>query len=158
MPRRRDAPPEAPFDALGREVRGLFHQMKAAAEAIHEGRGGLPVAQRAVLESLCREGPATVPALARARPVSRQHIQVLVNALLAEGLAETRENPGHRRSPLVAATDEGRRRFAEMRAREGRALARQALPVSDAELRSATRVLRARREHLAHAWPPRPER
>ena len=158
MPRRSEATDETPFDTLGREVRGLFHQLRATAEAIHEERGGLPVAQRAVLESLHRGGPATVPALARARPVSRQHIQVLVNALLEEGLVETLENPGHRRSPLVALTAAGRKRFEEMRARERRALAKPGLPVSDAEMRAAARVLRALREHLARAWPPRAER
>jgi DNA-binding MarR family transcriptional regulator len=147
------APDEPAFDALGREVRRLFHQLRASAEAIHEEQGSLPIAQRAVLESLHRDGAATVPALARARPVSRQHIQALVNALREAGLVETRPNPAHRRSPLVALTPAGRRRFLAMRARERRALATRRLPASDAEMRGAARVLRALRGHLAREWP-----
>lgn len=155
---RRGDPGEEAFEALGREVRGLFHQLRATGEAIHAAHDALPVSQRAVLESLHRDGPATVPALARARPVSRQHIQVLVNALLEAGLVEAAENPGHRRSPQIALTAAGRRRFEAMRARERRALAGQPLPVSAAELRSAARVLRVLRTHLAEAWPPRAAR
>ncbi len=155
---RRGSPGEEAFDALGREVRGLFHQLRATGEAIHAAHGGLPVSQRGVLESLYRDGPATVPALARARPVSRQHIQVLVNALLEAGLVETAENPGHRRSPQIALTVAGRRRFEAMRLRERRALEAQRLPVSAAELRAAARVLRALRTHLARALPPRAAR
>lgn len=155
VPPRRAAPDEPAFESLGREVRGLFHQLRAAAEGIHAEHGGLPVAQRAVLESLHRDGPTSVPALARARPVSRQHIQVLVNALLAEGLVETTPNPGHRRSPLVALTRAGAKRFSEMRARERRALARLELGASEAELRTATRVLQAVRVALARRWPSR---
>ena len=37
------------------------------------------MAQRAVLEYLLINGPATVPAIARARRVTRQHMQALVN-------------------------------------------------------------------------------
>jgi DNA-binding MarR family transcriptional regulator len=147
--------PESAFDQLGREVRGLFHQLRAAAETIHADHDALPIAQRAILESLHRDGPATVPALARARPVSRQHVQILVNALAGVGLVETRPNPGHRRSPLVALTPAGRRRFVSMRARERRAVGAQRLPVTDAEMRAAANVLRALRAHLAGALPPR---
>ena len=153
---KRPAPDEPAFELLGREVRGLFHQLRASAEAIHAAPAGLPIAQRAVLESLDREGPATVPALARARPVSRQHLQALVNAHLEAGLVETRLNPAHRRSALVALTPAGRRRFAAIRARERHALARRKLPASDIELREAARILRALREHLARKWPAGP--
>jgi hypothetical protein len=37
--------------------------------------------KRGVLKGLDRLGPQTVPQMARARPVSRQHIQTLVNRL-----------------------------------------------------------------------------
>ena len=116
------APPDSAFDDLGLEVRRLFNQLRAAAETIHADHEALPIAQRAILESLHRDGPATVPALARARPVSRQHVQILVNALAGAGLVETRPNPGHRRSPFVALTPAGRRLFTAMRTRERRAV------------------------------------
>jgi DNA-binding MarR family transcriptional regulator len=143
---------EPAFETLAREVRRLFHQLRAAGEALHEG-GILTVPQRAVLESLYRDGPQTVPALARARPVSRQHIQVLVDRLAELKLVRARPNPAHKRSPLIELTPEGRRRFAAMRRREHRALARSGLPVPDRDLRAAAEVLRALRDHLAREWP-----
>src|SRR3954464_3148661 len=89
--------PESAFDALTREVRLTFHQLKAAAEALHADPDGLGAAHRGVLESLHRDGAQSVPALARARPVSRQHIQVLANRLLELRLVETVQNPAHQR-------------------------------------------------------------
>jgi len=46
---------------------------------------------RAVLEGLDRSGPRTVPAMARARLVTRQHIQTILNELLERKLVETQE-------------------------------------------------------------------
>lgn len=158
MPPRRAARNEPAFLALEREVRGLFHQLRAAAEAIHAPHDALPIPLRGVLESLHRDGPTTVPALARARPVSRQYVQTIVNALLDEGLVETRDNPGHRRSSLVALTASGRRRFEAIQARERRIVARLELGATDAELREAARVLRAVRRALARRRPPREPR
>lgn len=60
-----------------------------------------------LLRSLKDHGPQTVPALARMRPVSRQHIQTLADAMAADGLVAFRPNPAHRRSPLVAMTAKG---------------------------------------------------
>ena len=69
-----------------------------------------------VLRSLDAYGPTTVPDLARLRPVSRQRIQKLVDLLRARGFVETRPNPRHRRSPLIALTDAGRAHLAAARA------------------------------------------
>src|SRR6185295_2962392 len=57
-----------------------------------------------LLRSLKLGGPQTVPALARSRPVSRQHIQTLADAMAAEGLLAFKPNPAHKRSPLVTLT------------------------------------------------------
>jgi DNA-binding MarR family transcriptional regulator len=81
-----------------------------------------------------------VPELARERPVSRQHIQTLVNALLAAGLVETRPNPEHRRSPLLSLSEEGRRRLKQLQDRETRLLAQTAPSVSPVELAAAMRL------------------
>ena len=94
-------------------------------------------------------GPSTVPALARARPVSRQHIQVLVNRLLELGLVETRKNPAHERSSLVALTRAGARRFETMHRSEGHALDGAKFPVSEARMNAAAETLRRTREFLA---------
>jgi DNA-binding MarR family transcriptional regulator len=142
---------DPPFEALAREVRRLFHQLKLSAEYLHEDPE-LTASHRAMLESLFRDGPQTVPALARGRSVSRQNIQVLVNRLLELGLADAQANPHSLRSPIIALTDTGRRRFEAMRRREHRAFAAATLPVSAKRLREATETLEALRQHLAQRF------
>ncbi|MEJ0065949.1 MAG: helix-turn-helix domain-containing protein [Caulobacteraceae bacterium] len=95
---------------------------------------------RAVMSSLAADGGRTVPDLARERGVSRQHIQSVINDLLAAGLAAVSPNPSHRRSPLLALTDEGLRRLRMIEAREAECLARIAPAVSHLELAAATRL------------------
>jgi DNA-binding MarR family transcriptional regulator len=140
------------FEALTREVRLTFHQLRAAAETLAANEDGLTAAHRGVLESLQHGGPRTVPALARSRPVSRQHIQTLVNRLLALNLVETQANPAHRRSPLVRLTAAGKKRFDQMQRRERRAVERSKLPVSEARLREAAETLRTLRERVLSRW------
>jgi DNA-binding MarR family transcriptional regulator len=60
-----------------------------------------------LLRSLRLGGAQTVPALARSRPVSRQHIQMLADAMAADGLIAFKPNPAHKRSPLVTITAKG---------------------------------------------------
>ncbi len=99
-------------------MRHLFHLLRAVAEAATPANEGFTASHRAVLESLVTLGPQTVPALARARPVARQHIQVLVNDLLTWELVETRPNPAHKRSPLITLTPTGQQKFDAIRAAE----------------------------------------
>lgn len=139
----------AAFEALAREVRLTFHELRATAESLHDDPDGLTAAHRGVLESLSRDGPRTVPALARARPVSRQHIQVLVNRLLDVGLVATEPNPAHERSQLIRLTPAGTKRFAAMQRRERRALGSAKIPVSEARMRAAAATLTELREFLA---------
>jgi DNA-binding MarR family transcriptional regulator len=101
---------------------------------------GVTTAMRGTMASLAAAGPRTVPDLARERPVSRQHVQTIVNDLIAAGLAETRPNPSHRRSPLIALTDEGIRRFRLVQDREAELLAKTAPAVSPADLAAAARL------------------
>ncbi|HEX6766842.1 MAG TPA: helix-turn-helix domain-containing protein [Polyangiaceae bacterium] len=138
-----------PFDRLAREIRLAFHQLKAVAEAVDRDRDGLTAAHRGVLESLARGGPATVPALARARPVSRQHIQILVNRLLELELVRTDPNPAHERSPLIALTAAGTKRFETMQRRERQVLARAHFPVSARQMNEAAKTLQELREFLS---------
>ena len=60
-----------------------------------------------LLRSLRLEGPQTVPALARSRPVSRQHIQTLADAMAADGLIAFKPNAAHKRSQLMTLTAKG---------------------------------------------------
>jgi DNA-binding MarR family transcriptional regulator len=61
-----------------------------------------------------------VPHIARARRVTRQRIQTLVNPLLGMELAESISNPASKRSPLIRLTKTGAQTILEMRRREGR--------------------------------------
>jgi len=123
-------------------VRRLFHKLGHGVSQLHRD-AGINGGMRAVLESVISGGPQTVPQMARSRPVSRQHIQGLVNGLLDAGLAEYAPNPAHKRSKLVVATTQGRAAFAAMRERETEAFAQLTLPCTAADLAAADRVLRA---------------
>jgi DNA-binding MarR family transcriptional regulator len=139
----------AALDALISETVALFHVLGRAAQAVHE-QGVLSAARRGVIRSL-RDGPRTVPQLARARPVSRQHIQSVVNGLLDDGLVELVDNPDHRRSRLVGLTPQGRTLLRAMGEREARYLADLPLAMDASRLEAATRVLRAVREAVGQA-------
>lgn len=135
--------PEPLFD----ETRLLFHALKRWAETLHEERQ-LSVSMRAVLELLLRAGPRTVPEMARARGVSRQHIQQQVDALFERGLLDRQANPAHRRSPRIVLTDRGRALVQDMRAEELDELAQMQVGVSDHAVQEATQVLGAWRAAL----------
>jgi len=128
------------FYPLSLSVRSLFHKLGNAVTTLHEG-SGVSGGMRAVLESLITGGPQTVPQLARARPVSRQHIQTLVNQLLAAGDIEYLDNPAHRRSKLVEITKKGQNLFLSLREREIEALSRLSMDVTAQELEDAGQVL-----------------
>lgn len=89
------------------KLRALGQELGAMTEG---GRGAW-----GVLHSLATEGPQTVPQLARARPVSRQHIQKIANELMAAGFIESVPNPAHRRSRLLAITANGRTEYERVR-------------------------------------------
>lgn len=149
---------DAALDALIGETTALFHRLKVVADEIHQ-RGRISAGRRGILWSLARGGPQTVPQLARARPVSRQLVQTLVNGLLDEGYVDLRENPAHRRSHLVALSTAGRRAVEQMDRREQSLLRGARLGASKPALRSAARTLRAVREFFeSDAWSRRLQR
>jgi DNA-binding MarR family transcriptional regulator len=137
----------AALSGLFDDTVALFHRLTAVAEQVH-GQGGLSAARRGVLRSLDRLGPQTVPQMARARPVSRQLIQSLVNELRREGYVELTANPAHRRSSLVRLTRRGKVLVDAMGSRELRLLKKLAIPVTERELAGASSVLRSVREAL----------
>ncbi len=126
----------------------LFHRMKVTAEQVHK-QGELTAALLGVLRGLLKGGPQTVPQMARARPVSRQHIQSLVNHLLESGLVELRDNPAHKRSRLVALTPAGHKAIVDVLTREAELFLKYGLDVSDADLRLTARVLEKIRNAMA---------
>lgn len=98
-------------------VRAAFNRLKALGDALH-GDLEVTASMRAVMETLADAGAMTVPQIAKLKGVTRQHVQLLADALVEAGLAAVKENPAHRRSSLIALTEKGRRTFAKMRARE----------------------------------------
>jgi DNA-binding MarR family transcriptional regulator len=87
-----------------------------------------------------------VPVLARARGVSRQHVQVVVDALEAEGLVTLEHNPDHRRSRLVRVTPEGERLVRAMDDVDDRVLRAAGAQLTSSDLATTARTLCALRE------------
>ena len=129
------------------EVRLLYHRIVQVAEQLHAGEP-VTLGMRAVLELLLKNGPTTVPDVARSRNVTRQHIQSLVNPLFDEGFVALKDNPAHKRSSLVKLTDKGERAIRRMRRREARLYESTDFAVSLSELRATARSLKRVREAL----------
>ena len=98
-------------------IRRLFRAMAQLADTYLQAHG-LTAADRAVLEFLYPDAELPVPEIATRYQVSRQHIQVTVNALCEDGFLESRPNPRHKRSPLFALTHVGRELFTKIRTTE----------------------------------------
>jgi DNA-binding MarR family transcriptional regulator len=130
------------------EVIGIFHRLHAVSSDIHGG-GDLSAGRLGVLRGLARMGPQTVPAMARARPVSRQHMQVLVEGLVADKLVELVENPAHARSKLVQIAASGRKFLAAAENREWAIYDEFATGFDAREVERATTLLRSVRDALA---------
>jgi DNA-binding MarR family transcriptional regulator len=134
----------SPVEQLINEVRLLYQSLVQFGDAIHAG-SNISMGMRAVLEYLDRNGDATVPGMARARRVSRQRIQTLVNPLLKTGLVESVSNPASKRSPLITLTKTGAKTILEMRRREGREMH---LDMSDEQILQAAQTLSELRHGL----------
>ncbi len=127
------------------ETIALFHRVRWVAELIYgdEGRG---TARRGILRGVVRYGPQTVPTLARRRYVTRQHVQEVVDALVAEGLVELCANPAHARSRLVRATARGAALVKHMDDVDAKVLEAAAGGIATRDVEIAVRTLRAVRE------------
>jgi DNA-binding MarR family transcriptional regulator len=121
--------------------------MAAAVERLHQ-EGELTGGKRGVMRQLYREGPMTVPEMARSRPVTRQHIQSIVNELRAAGWVELLHNPAHKRSKRVALTEAGRARVEEMLHKEAELLHELEIPFTADDVDTATRLL----QHFCDAF------
>ena len=133
---------DMPVYELMWRTRRLFQRL---ANEFQPVPGGAPLsgAQRAVLEFLDRGGDQTVPDIARQRSVSRQHIQLNVNALTVAGWVEDQPNPAHRRSPLISITASGRERLHAAQSVEAELAAAIGEHFRTADLVAAARVLGA---------------
>jgi DNA-binding MarR family transcriptional regulator len=127
------------------EVVALYHLLQVVAARVHSDIGLTP-AQRGVLKSIERHGPQTVPQMARARPVSRQYIQTIVNQLIQEGLVEVISNPVHRRSGLIRLTPNGEELVTAVAEKERDIISRLKIDACDEDLQFAALVLQKVRD------------
>lgn len=129
-------------------TRGFFHDLEEVS-ALILFRHGLTSQERSLLMALRMLRQATVPRLARKREVSRQYVQVTMNALAKRGLVDFRDNPGHKRSRLLVLSDRGEALILGVMAREGEALQRVAAQLKPDEVKEAVTVLDLARKGLA---------
>ncbi len=128
---------DRPIEQLINEVRLFYQSLVQVGTKLHQ-KSGISMGMRAILEYLDRNGNSTVPNMARARRVTRQRVQALVNSLFELGLAKTISNPASKRSPLIALTGKGSKTILEMRRLEGREMNFES---DEKNIRQATKTL-----------------
>lgn len=108
LPPRRRAGPRAhgEVQTVVDETIALYRWLAWISEELY-GSDARGAARRWTLRRLHRDGPKTVPALARIRAVRRQTLQPIIDQLAAEHLVTIAANPAHARSPLVILTERG---------------------------------------------------
>ena len=111
------------LNALIRNIRLSFNLLRSKADEMHKDLG-VNASMRGVMESLTDHAEKTVPDIARAKGVSRQHIQVIVNGLIEAKIVSTRHNPQDKRTYLVSLTKSGQEIFKKIQARETEELER----------------------------------
>src|SRR5262245_22520126 len=114
----------------------MFHRLRIVADQVHH-HGEMTGALRSIMRSLDKLGEQTVPQMARACAVSRQHVQTIVSLLVEEGLVELAPNPAHKRSPLARLTPLGKKAVDAMNRDEAKLLSKANLGVPDQDLREA---------------------
>jgi DNA-binding MarR family transcriptional regulator len=143
-----------PLIDLFDEVRLLNHRLVQVADRLHAD-GDVSTPGRAVLEYLHNNGPSSVPTIARARYVTRQHIQAIVDGLATAELVEPMVNPAHRTSPLIALTEAGRDVFARMQSRERQLIEQLAERLDGEPIERATILLATIRAAIDDKESPR---
>lgn len=131
------------------EIRLTYHSLIKTFDKVH-GDQEITVGMRAVLEFIDREGPRTVPQIARARNVTRQHIQTLVNQLLDQNWVECVENPDHKSSSLISMSSKGKNKFNAMKKLEHELYKRIDWGLTPSGAQSTIRNLKKFREALNH--------
>ena len=124
--------------------------MQAAEACVEAGLvdTNLTVRMRAVLEMLLRYGEQTVPEIAARLEIKRQYVQVMCNETLASGFVEQRENPRHKRSPILALTDNGRTLIEEIISKEIELMKELGANLSSEDISTALEVVLAVTDNL----------
>jgi DNA-binding MarR family transcriptional regulator len=82
------------------ELTFTFFKLRSSGDSQYQ-KYGLSSGRMSLMRSLFGGGPQTVSAIAASRPVARQGIQRMVNAMLKDDLLVLRDNPRHKRAKLV---------------------------------------------------------
>ena len=127
------------YDVL-RRIRPV-HELSSRAVTQALSGHDLSTPLRAVLERVLEDGPQPVPAIARSLFVTRQGVQTLVDEGRALGYLESRPNPTHRRSHLIALTPAGRTAYESIHAAELARLDALAAGLSPDDVDACVRVL-----------------
>jgi DNA-binding MarR family transcriptional regulator len=141
-------------DAATEVVLALFRANGLVLAAGHRlaEREGLTAARWQVLGAVALAGrPLTVPQIARRMGLTRQAVQATVDRLLAEALAEARDNLDHHRSPLIALTERGRHTYAAVDQRQIRWINELSAGLQITDLAAAAGVLRELGDRLERA-------
>ncbi|MFD7629311.1 MarR family winged helix-turn-helix transcriptional regulator [Streptomyces sp. NPDC059851] len=123
--------------------------LRRAGEALAAAEGQTQA--RWQLMSAVSEESLPVARAARRLGVARQGVQRIANELVRDGLAEFRENPDHRTSPLLALTASGRRSLVAITVRAEGAHRKMGEGLPDTDL-AAVRELLRRLTRQADAW------
>jgi DNA-binding MarR family transcriptional regulator len=135
------------------ELAYTFFRLRAAGDR-RAGRVGQSTGRLGILRTLAEEGPRTVAQIARSRPVARQGVQRLADALAEQRLVEYVRNPDHRRSKLLRLTSRGSRVYRTLLQGQLAWAEELAKGLSEEELRSCTSVLRRLRARLGTPEDP----
>jgi DNA-binding MarR family transcriptional regulator len=100
---------------------------------------GISPPRLSALSVLVFAGPTSLAELAAAEEVKAPTMSRIVEGLVAEGLASREADPGNRRKVRIAATEEGRRRLEDGRARRVRVLTARLRRLADSEQRALAR-------------------
>jgi DNA-binding MarR family transcriptional regulator len=139
--------PAAARERPAADVRRLLSEVRRASDRLArvarqlQDEDSLAAGERAMLMELAERGPQTVSDMARARPVSRHTVQVLVNGLLRRSLARLGEHPRSQRAKLVLLTPSGKALVRRLLDREALVLTSLAQQLTGADVKLAVEAL-----------------
>ena len=125
----------------------LYYAFRQADCLLH-GTQETTEAERGPLFALFADGPMSVPALARARSVTRQRIQQIMNSLVEVGFVERRANPASEKSPLYGVSARGRKKVLAMLGKERKMFRDFSSVTTERKLRTTISVLHSVREEI----------
>jgi DNA-binding MarR family transcriptional regulator len=137
-----------PLAGLADEVLRLHGRLLAANSDLGASEG-LTGAQVLVLTAVVNDGrPPTVPQIGRSLGHTRQSVQRIADALTARGLLAGKENPDHKRAPLLMPTEAGRAAHRRIHVRGQAWIARVTEGIEPDGIASAAGILRALRARM----------